>query len=772
MELPSLQVALNNTQYSYDGSANINLSTIYAPTTGGTTSSLLKSTGNTSTPDWTTSILVSESSGTIGTAQITIGNAIPSGSEPANAGNARGQLVLYGTNDKYHVVRSAADGAQNYNHCLPNKAGWLASGGSGTFNNDGSITGTGVGDATHPVYLEYTGVLTALTNPISPIITPIRATMSGTNSEWTLTSWNFLGDTSNQNVNTNYYMPMIRNNGNMFLTDVYRYVGRLYSTTSDIGYAGIVLGNNISTGTAGAGNAYGFIRLYSVDSSYHTINGSTAVTTAVNHSLPGASGWLATGGNGSSTGVGGADQIVYLNTSGILTAGTSATNANTASTIVKRDASGNFSAGTITATLSGNASSATKANITTTANAVAYYTNTTGTFGSKASANGALYATAANGALQWGTLPVAQGGTGATSFTADSVVISGSTTTSALTTRAITNNTSNTAAINNNTNIPTMNTLFYTLAQINNANQTHATSVYAPTVGGTAGRILKAAGATSAPTWSVATTISESLGTTETIGAAGIILGNSTASGTVNNTQGFLRLYSTGTKYHQIQTSPTTSTSNFTHYLPNRTGWIAMGGTATAGQEVGVGSAIQPVYLNAAGILTACNGAATVQTQVLVRTGTDTTSYSMTFNFAPDVIIAMNGYLSDCPNIIYDASGVHWDYDFIFNSNIVFMRNVTTDYQSVVCIMHSDTDNNVLNQISQVYKIGLCFNYYPYVNNFFNPDQNSGGITHKKSADGKTYYLRALSNSYGTANEESIYNRIDVTYAFLAIKFT
>lgn len=39
---------------------------------------------------------------------------------------------------------------------------------------------------------------------------------------------------------------------------------------------------------------------------------------------------------------------------------TAATDANTASTIVKRDASGNFSAGTITATFSGNASTATK----------------------------------------------------------------------------------------------------------------------------------------------------------------------------------------------------------------------------------------------------------------------------------------------------------------------------------------------------------------------------------------------------------------------------
>lgn len=63
-----------------------------------------------------------------------------------------------------------------------------------------------------------------------------------------------------------------------------------------------------------------------------------------------------------------------------------------------------------------NAANADAANLTTTTNAVAYYTNTTGTFGSKASANGALYATATNGTLQWGTLPVAQGGTGCTSI--------------------------------------------------------------------------------------------------------------------------------------------------------------------------------------------------------------------------------------------------------------------------------------------------------------------------------------------------------------------
>jgi hypothetical protein len=54
-------------------------------------------------------------------------------------------------------------------------------------------------------------------------------------------------------------------------------------------------------------------------------------------------------------------------TAATFTVTSNATNANTASTIVARDASGNFSAGTITAALSGNASTATSATSATTA---------------------------------------------------------------------------------------------------------------------------------------------------------------------------------------------------------------------------------------------------------------------------------------------------------------------------------------------------------------------------------------------------------------------
>ena len=101
-----------------------------------------------------------------------------------------------------------------------------------------------------------------------------------------------------------------------------------------------------------------------------------------------------------------------------------------------------------------------------------------------------------------GTLGVARGGTGASSFTANSIIMSGNSTTAALTTRAITNNTSATA-IATGTNIPTMNTIYYGLPTINNSHTyTSSTTIYAPTAGGTLDtHALVGAGTTTAPKW-------------------------------------------------------------------------------------------------------------------------------------------------------------------------------------------------------------------------------------------------------------------------------
>ena len=65
------------------------------------------------------------------------------------------------------------------------------------------------------------------------------------------------------------------------------------------------------------------------------------------------------------------------------------------------------------------ASYADAASISTTINGIPYYTDIHGTFGNIASANGTLYSTAENGTLQWGILPIAQGGTGSSNYIVD-----------------------------------------------------------------------------------------------------------------------------------------------------------------------------------------------------------------------------------------------------------------------------------------------------------------------------------------------------------------
>jgi hypothetical protein len=93
------------------------------------------------------------------------------------------------------------------------------------------------------------------------------------------------------------------------------------------------------------------------------------------------------------------------------TVASNATNANTVSTIVARDASGNFSAGTITAALSGNASTATSATSATTATNVAggvagaiHYQSAVGTTGfSAAGTSGQVLTSTGTTAPGWTT---------------------------------------------------------------------------------------------------------------------------------------------------------------------------------------------------------------------------------------------------------------------------------------------------------------------------------------------------------------------------------
>jgi hypothetical protein len=188
-------------------------------------------------------------------------------------------------------------------------------------------------------------------------------------------------------------------------------------TTGDILYAssgtalaklnGVATGNALISGGVGTAPSYGKIGLTThVSGTLPVANGGTGQTTAsaaINALLPTQTGnsgyYLTTDGSVSSWAVAPSPNNGTLNMgvsgtglSGSATftadqSGTStftvtsnATNANTASTIVARDASGDFSAGTITASLSGTATNATNVAVTTSTSNSAFkvpFANTT-----------------------------------------------------------------------------------------------------------------------------------------------------------------------------------------------------------------------------------------------------------------------------------------------------------------------------------------------------------------------------------------------------------
>lgn len=167
------------------------------------------------------------------------------------------------------------------------------------------------------------------------------------------------------------------------------------------------------------------------------------------HYLPNQKSWLVGAGNGTSTGAGNTNIPVYVTTAGIATAVTSinttliaaASTAGaglmTADMVTKFNTidtnANNYSLPTASSSVLGgvkigsdlnisntgvlsvkHAAKADGINIQSTTNGIACFSNTAGTVKSIATAKGAAYATAANGVLTFGTLPVTEGGSGLT----------------------------------------------------------------------------------------------------------------------------------------------------------------------------------------------------------------------------------------------------------------------------------------------------------------------------------------------------------------------
>jgi hypothetical protein len=177
----------------------------------------------------------------------------------------------------------------------------------------------------------------------------------------------------------------------------------LYATSSTtLGrLADVVTGNALISGGVGGDPAWGKIGLQThVDGTLQVVNGGTGATTLTGYVY----------GNGTGA---------FTASTSIPNSATTATSANTASAIVARDASGNFSAGTITASLSGNASTATSATSATTATnlaggvagAIPYQSAGGTTLFSAAGTSGQYLQSNGTSAPSWSTLPTIGNGT-------------------------------------------------------------------------------------------------------------------------------------------------------------------------------------------------------------------------------------------------------------------------------------------------------------------------------------------------------------------------
>ena len=135
------------------------------------------------------------------------------------------------------------------------------------------------------------------------------------------------------------------------------------TTTSLAKLADVAVGNALISGGVGAAPSWGKIGLAThVSGTLPIANGGTNST-----ATPTNGGVVYGTGTAQAYSTAGTSGQVLTSAGAAAPTWTTATSANTASAIVQRDASGNFSAGTITAALSGNASTATSATTATTA---------------------------------------------------------------------------------------------------------------------------------------------------------------------------------------------------------------------------------------------------------------------------------------------------------------------------------------------------------------------------------------------------------------------
>lgn len=184
-------------------------------------------------------------------------------------------------------------------------------------------------------------------------------------------------------------------------------------------------------------------------------------------------------------------------------------------------------------------------------------------------------------------IPIANGGTGASTFNGDEVIVSDSTG-ETLTSVPYSDNTTGTAQLldNTSTNFVTERYIYYGLPQINDDHQYDAdTSIFVPLSSGTEGQLLISGGNNSEPQWAQNTLLMSTDNGLDDV--TGLLLGNNTHAGLIG-------LYATtGVHVFSINkpANPTFDNTPIEHTFPSTQGYIVQS------SGLGAGNFESPIYL-------------------------------------------------------------------------------------------------------------------------------------------------------------------------------
>lgn len=275
-----------------------------------------------------------------------------------------------------------------------------------------------------------------------------------------------------------------------------------------------------------------------------------------------------------------------------------------------------------------------------------------------------------------GVLPVDNGGTGASYFDVDQVILSSNPNVNepmTLISRAYSDSSSAEALDNTSLNFVTERDIYFGLPTINDSHSyTSDDGIFAPTTSGEWHQLLVSDDTGNAPVWTPAAWLQSETSDISDIDAYTILtLGNSVDVTTaMAHSEGEIHLYS-ASNYAHILRGASADVTDYTHILPNSNGYLVQVPSAAA-----VGSNTNPIYIAANGVVTALT-----YTENRLYFSAATNSFEATNHYADADHIGLGAaaWPTDCEDTLYVTGTSTFNNDIRLLNHIYFGQPATSE---------------------------------------------------------------------------------------------